>query len=98
MASKVDQLMRNYDKIKQFPMDGPLMPLTEEQAASTQDNLSTKRPLSDAVSSVSPQQAPLKQGETVEDRIWEARRRLKVRRMCKASVARSAKVQGSTKK
>ena len=50
MVSKVDQLMRNYDKIKQFPMDGPLMPLTEEQAASTQDNLSTKRPLSDAVS------------------------------------------------
>ena len=43
MVSKVDQLMRNYDKIKQFPIDGPLMPLTEEQAASTQDNLSTKR-------------------------------------------------------
>ena len=47
MASKVDQLMRNYDKIKQFPIDGPLMPLTEEQAASTQANLSTKNPASE---------------------------------------------------
>ena len=42
MASKFKELMQDYGKIKQFPMDGPLMPLTEEQAASTQDNSSTK--------------------------------------------------------
>ena len=34
MASKVDQLMRNYDKIKQFPMDGNLMPLADPTTAS----------------------------------------------------------------
>ena len=42
MASKFEELMKNYGKIKQFPMDGPLMPLTEEQTASTQDNPLTK--------------------------------------------------------
>ena len=44
MASKFNELMKNYGKVKQFPMDGPLMPLTEEQAASTQYNPSTKNP------------------------------------------------------
>ena len=47
MASKFNELMKNYGKVKQFPMDGLLMPLTEEQAASTQDNLSTKNPASE---------------------------------------------------
>ena len=47
MASKFRELMQNYGKIKQFPMGGPLMPLTEEQAASTQANLSTKSPVSE---------------------------------------------------
>ena len=47
MASKFKELMQDYGKIKQFPMDGPLMPLTEEQAASTQDNSSTKSPVSE---------------------------------------------------
>jgi hypothetical protein len=47
MASKFKELMQDYGKIKQFPMDGPLMPLTEEQAASTQDNSSTKSTVSE---------------------------------------------------
>ena len=47
MASKFEELMKNYGKVKQFPMDGPVMPLTEEQAASTQANLSTKNPASE---------------------------------------------------
>ena len=47
MASKFNELMKNYGKVKQFPMDGPLMPLTEEQAASTQDNPSTQNPASE---------------------------------------------------
>jgi propanediol dehydratase large subunit len=94
MASKFKELMQDYGKIKQFPMDGPLMPLTEEQAASTQDNSSTKsqqvyyeanRPTTEAEEEA----AGIRTGSL---------RRLKMRRMSEAAVARSAKVQGSTKK
>ena len=65
----------NYGKIKQFSMDGPLMPLTEEQAGLMQDNPLTKKLIQE-------------DEEERLDREWEARRRLKVRRQVKASVAR----------
>ena len=34
MGSKFEQLMRNYSKVQQFPMDAPLMPLAESQPSS----------------------------------------------------------------
>jgi hypothetical protein len=34
MGRKFEQLMRNYGKVKQFPMDAPLMPLSENPQSS----------------------------------------------------------------
>ena len=33
MGSKFEQLMRNYGKVQQFPMDAPLMPLAENPSS-----------------------------------------------------------------
>ena len=37
MGRKFEELMRNYGKIKQFPIDDDLMPLSDQQS-STKDN------------------------------------------------------------
>jgi hypothetical protein len=34
MGRKFEELMRNYGKVKQFPMDAPLMPLAENPQSS----------------------------------------------------------------
>ena len=37
MGSKFRELMDNYGKIKQFPIDDELMPLSEEQSANSDE-------------------------------------------------------------
>ena len=37
MASKFEQLMANYGKIKTLPMDGPLPPLADKPDSQSQD-------------------------------------------------------------
>ena len=42
MATAFEKLMANYAKIKQFPMDGNLMPLADPEATEEQTDLTTK--------------------------------------------------------
>ena len=43
MASKFEQLMANYGKIKTLPMDGPLPPLADKPDSQSQDQAASSQ-------------------------------------------------------